>query len=271
MCRIAGSVSSEPVSLRRELLDCENPLIHQSEQHDSGWGLAVYERADGVPPRVERFPVAAYEDERFEAATRLEGRIFNVHVRRATIGGLREENTHPFAYDRLSFSHNGTVLRFARLLRHHGELQPAGDTDSEALFCALVENFDAADPVASLRSLMTETIRLSPFSGLNVLLGDGERLFAYKLGLYGLHWVARPGQLVVSSEVLTEDERWHAVHDDVLLILDPDDLEEPHAVRLVGDRVLRAAQIQRWEDGAELQGEERGRFAEARARALRAS
>ena len=47
MCRVFGCVASEPVSIRHELLKSRDPLIRQSEEHDSGWGMAVYERAGG--------------------------------------------------------------------------------------------------------------------------------------------------------------------------------------------------------------------------------
>ena len=46
----------------------------------------------------------------------MRGRIFNVHVRRATMGGLTLENTHPFCLGSYSFGHNGTILRYPRLL-----------------------------------------------------------------------------------------------------------------------------------------------------------
>ena len=62
MCRVFGCVAAEPVSIRHELLEAENPLIRQSEEHDSGWGMAVYERTDGAEPRVVRFPQAAHAD-----------------------------------------------------------------------------------------------------------------------------------------------------------------------------------------------------------------
>ena len=97
MCRVFGCVAAEPVSIRHELLEAENPLIRQSEEHDSGWGMAVYERADGAEPHTVRFPEAAHADGEFLNATNLKGRIFNVHVRRATMGELSPENTHPFA------------------------------------------------------------------------------------------------------------------------------------------------------------------------------
>lgn len=266
MCRILGSIAAEPVSIRHELLHAENPLIHQSEKHDSGWGMAVYARIDGGEPRSVRFPEAAYADGDFRGATAMRGRIFNVHVRRATMGGLRMENTHPFCLGDYSFSHNGTILDFPRLTGT-GVRPAMGDTDSEHLFNFLIRDLDPADVPGSLRRTVTTVIDRSEFSGLNLLFSDGERLYAYRLGLFELHWLARPGQLLVSSEELT-GEPWHSVQQDVLLTLDPDDLEEPHAERLVGDAVLGRARIQKFEEGAGLRGEARGTFAAERAARL---
>src|SRR5215210_6611735 len=116
MCRVFGCVSADPVSVRHELVEAPNPMIRQSEEHDSGWGMAVYERADGAEPRVVRFPEAAYADGEFVGATNLRGRIFNVHVRRATMGELSPQNTHPFTLGSYALGHNGTILRYPRLL-----------------------------------------------------------------------------------------------------------------------------------------------------------
>ena len=63
MCRVFGCVAAEPVSIRHELLQAENPMIRQSEEHDSGWGMASYERADGNQPQLMRFPHAAHADD----------------------------------------------------------------------------------------------------------------------------------------------------------------------------------------------------------------
>src|SRR4051794_33248133 len=115
-CRVLGCVAAEPVSLRHELLDARNPMIRQSGDHDSGWGICVYKRGQGEDPVCKRFPEAAFSDEGFKEATEMRGRIFNVHVRRATMGGLVMENTHPFCLGPYSFGHNGTVLHFPRLL-----------------------------------------------------------------------------------------------------------------------------------------------------------
>src|ERR671917_66217 len=203
MCRVFGCVAAEPASIRHELIEAENPMIRQSEDHDSGWGMAVYERADGLYPRLLEGPEVA---------------------------------------------------------------SPRGDTDSEAFFNFLMTIYDAGDPIGSLRRAIRTTVERSPFSGLNFLFSDGDRLFAYRLGLFELHWLHRRGQLLVASEKVT-DEQWHTVQQDVLLVLDPDDLEEPHAERLIGDELLAEADIRKVDAAPHLRGEARGHAAAERARA----
>ncbi|MFN2617380.1 MAG: class II glutamine amidotransferase [Thermoleophilaceae bacterium] len=269
MCRVFGCVSAEPVSIRHELLEAENPMIRQSEEHDSGWGMAVYERSDGAQPNCVRLPQAAHSDSEFVEATLLRGRIFNVHVRRATMGGLTPENTHPFCLGNYSFGHNGTVMEYPRLLEA-GVQEPDGDTDSEVVFNLLMRDYDPGDAIGSLRRTVQLVLDRSAFSGLNFLFSDGERLYAYRLGMFELHWLARPGALLVASEKVT-DEQWHTVQQDVLLVLDPEDLDGPHAERLLGDELVGRARVVKLEDGADLRGAERGAFAAERAARLTVS
>jgi predicted glutamine amidotransferase len=264
MCRVFGCVAAEPVSIRHELLDAQNPLIRQSEDHDSGWGMAVYERPDGSDLKLVRFPEAAYNDGSFIRATAMRGRIFNVHVRRATMGGLSLVNTHPFCLGTYSLCHNGTIVRYPRLLEG-GVTPPIGDTDSEHLFNLLMSDYDPAEPVECLRRTIRTTVERSAFSGLNILFSDGERLFAYRLGRFDLHWLARPGQLLVASEKVT-DEPWHSVQQDVLLVLDPSNLDGPHAERLLGDELVAQADIRRVDLQPHLRGDARGAAAAERAR-----
>lgn len=269
MCRVFGCVAAEPISVRHDLLDADNPLIRQSEEHDSGWGMAVYKRADGELPRCLRFPDAAYRDDAFVDATDVRGRIFNVHVRRATMGGLSAENTHPFCLGPYTFCHNGTIVRFPKLLEP-GVTQPSGQTDSEHFFNLLMRDFDDGHVRRSLRSAVRKVIERSPFSGINFLFSDGARLYAYKLGIFDLHWAARDGSLVVASERLNDSDSWHSVHDDVLLTLDPANLDAPHAEHLVGADWVARAEIGPVEGGTGLRGEARGDFAAERAAQLTA-
>ena len=268
MCRILGCVAREPVSIRHELLESDNPFIRQSEEHDSGWGMAVYERPDGDRPSCVRFARAAHGDPDFRRATEQRGRIFNAHVRRATMGGLTLENTHPFCLGNYSFGHNGTVLHYARLVEP-GVPAAQGQTDSEHLFNFLMHDYDPGAVAASLRRAVLAVIARSRFSGVNFLFSDGECLYAYRLGIFELHWAARPGELLVASEKMS-DETWHTVRQDVLLTLDPDDPSEPHAERLVGDEAVARAEIVKFHEGTELRGAARGAFAAERAARLTA-
>jgi hypothetical protein len=133
-----------------------------------------------------------------------------------------------------------------------------------------MSGWDPEDVAGSLRRTVRAVIERSCFSGLNVLLSDGRRLHAYCLGVFELHWLARPGQLLVASERVTEED-WRAVDQDVLLTLDPDAPERPHAQRLVGDPWLERAEIVRFKEGKGLRGRERGEFAARRAARLAAA
>lgn len=225
--------------------------------------MASYRDVGSDAPRVERFSVAAHSDNRFDTATTIEGQIFNVHVRRATLGGISPENTHPFEYGPYTFSHNGTILDYRALLRS-GMPEPKGQTDSEHFFLRLINDYDPEDPVRSMRGVAAAILAGSVFSGLNFIFSDGIKLYAYRLGIFELYWATRPGMAMVASEKLTGEE-WHCVQQDVLLTLDPEAPEEIHAERLLGDMLIDQARIEKLEPEPTLKGAERGEWAAKRA------
>lgn len=281
MCRLFGAAASAPIDISFELLGAENPLVDQSEEHDSGWGIAHY--VDGRP-EIERFPHAAHADPGFPEVARAISGLFVVHVRRATVGGLKPENTHPFSRDNYTYCHNGTILRPGEL-RELSDRAPKGDTDSEYFFNALMTLLDADDVIGSLRRTVEAVCERCRFSALNFLFSDGRRLYAYRLGLYELFWLARNLDLdadtrthyhlhlerphgehvaLVSSEKLTEDEPWGEFRQDELLVCDPADPDHPRLERLLGDR---AAEIEfvPVDHVDHLKGDERGAWAARRA------
>lgn len=259
MCRVFGAVASDPISIRHELIESVNPMIRLAEEHDSGWGVAAYPEYGSAAPICERFARSAHSDSRFTAATDLRGRIFVAHVRRATLGGLADENTHPFEFGPYSFAHNGTILGPRAMLRPAMD-EPRGQTDSECFFLRLVHDFDPDDPVRSLRNTIAAAVAGHVFSGLNFVFSDGLKLYAYKLGVFDLWWTTRRGVALTASEPLTA-ETWHPVQQDVLLVLDPESPEDVHAERLLGDQLLSVARIKRLEPDASLRGEARGQWA----------
>ncbi|MFS4104717.1 class II glutamine amidotransferase [Streptomyces sp. PD-S100-1] len=139
MCRLFG-LSSAPRRTRATfwLLDAPDSLSRQSHREPDGTGLGRF-TADGVP-RVDKAPIAAYEDRAFaEEARRVESATFVAHIRYASTGGLDARNTHPFEQDGRLFAHNGVIEGLDRLDAHLGDDRSLvrGDTDSERFFALI--------------------------------------------------------------------------------------------------------------------------------------
>jgi predicted glutamine amidotransferase len=283
MCRLFGAAASAPIDVSFELLRSDNSILRQSERHDSGWGSAYY-TSEGEP-ELHRFASAAHADESFDEATSGRGRLIMVHVRRATIGDLSLENTHPFSRGRYTYCHNGTILKAAKLVPL-ADRAPLGDTDSERFFNLLMTGFEPRDVIGSLRRTVARVCEECRFSALNFLFCDGERLYGYRLGVYRLFWLARnldldadtqthghlhlerPGAehvVLMSSEQLDERPGWQELGQDELLVCDPSDTDHPRIERLLGP----AADEVEFEplDAGHLSGSERGHWAAERAAA----
>jgi glutamine amidotransferase len=249
MCRMVGSVSRERTSLRHELLDAKQALLRDEGLKGSAWGKAVYQFGEGEQPDCLRFPEPPADPDTLEKALEAHGRIVTAHVRKPTVGGPTPENTQPFCLSEYTFCHSGTIGHYEQLLPRDGS-GPRGDSDSERFFHRLLREIDP-DPrliVDGLRRGVTAAASCGPFSALNFFLSDGERLYAYRLGLFELHWLPREGQVLVASERVT-DERWHDVRQDVLLVISPGD-DEPHAERLLGDELLANVRFDTFDDGS---------------------
>ena len=263
-----------------ELLHSDNSVLRQSEEHDSGWGSAYY--SEGAPG-VRRFAHAAHADDSFDEVTTGRAQLIMVHVRRATIGGLKLENTHPFSRGPYTYCHNGTIIK-ASLLEPLADTPPAGDTDSERFFNMLMTGFDHDDVIASLRRAVETVCDTCRFSALNFLFCDGRRMYAYRFGVYRLFWLARDldvdadtnthyhvhlarprgGHLVMAaSEKLTPAEPWIEFGQDELLVCDPRDAQHARVERLLGDRADEVEFVPL--DSGELNGSARGEWAAQRA------
>ena len=140
MCRLFGFRSIIPSQVHSSLLDAENALGAQSNDHPDGWGVAYY--VDGAP-HVTKSPTHALGDQLFH---RLSGVVSSetvlAHVRKATQGDKGLLNCHPFQFGRWVFAHNGDIpgfaVRFMPVLRQ--QISPRlrrfvlGETDSETIF-----------------------------------------------------------------------------------------------------------------------------------------
>jgi predicted glutamine amidotransferase len=203
MCRLFGFRSVIPSQVHRSLLNAENALGVQSNEHPDGWGVAFY--VDGSP-HVTRSPLTAVGDALFH---RLSGVVSSqtvlAHVRRATHGKKTVFNCHPFQYGRWVFAHNGDVARFDQVRDELVEaISPRlrrfilGETDSEVLFFIFLTQLEALEPLGGPNSLnaalaalraTTRTARKIadadssvPPSSLTLMATNGETLVASQGG-----------------------------------------------------------------------------------------
>lgn len=219
MCRLYGFLANEPTKVECTLVHAQNALLHQSREdlggrtHSDGWGISCY--PNGMPQR-ERRAHAAHEDLWFSTtAERTYSHAVIAHVRRATVGGARVENTHPFIYGCWTFAHNGTIADFDKLEPYlleevSSQLRQSrqGTTDSELLFLWLMTQFAAAaisptkpcsrlDKLVrvlshSLVELAQRSASSKAISQLNFMLTDGRSLLATRWN-HTLHFVSRVG------------------------------------------------------------------------------
>ena len=149
MCRLFGFRSVLSSQVHNSLLEADNALGVQSNEHPDGWGVAFY--VDGSP-HLTRSPTTALSDQLFH---RLSGVVSSqtvvAHVRKATQGSNNVLNCHPFQHGRWVFAHNGDIPDFES---HRQALMAMvaptlrrfilGDTDSELMFHILLSQLHAA-------------------------------------------------------------------------------------------------------------------------------
>ncbi len=251
MCRLYGIISSHPRKVECDLIQSQHSLLHQSE-HDArgeknpnGWGLENFEKNHA---NVVKQPQAAFESDEFRwQAAKIHSKQVISHVRRATVGIVSMENTHPFVHHGLILAHNGHIDHFPIIRKKilsaiTGEESKwiQGDTDSEHILAYLHYIYNQ-DPYASLATILTHGLRkiiqmireVDPDkeSALNIVLSNGKEMAAscYNRNLYflkreavhpcqvcsgELHINEEPKSyqaLVIASEPITTDEEWKEI------------------------------------------------------------
>ena len=212
-------------------------------------------------------------------------RLMMVHVRRATIGDLKLENTHPFSRGPYTYCHNGTILKAATLVpladraprrRHRlGALLQPPDDRVRARRRDRLASADGRRGVERCR-----------FSALNFLFCDGHGSMptgSASTGSSGSSeaststptprptttctWSVRTASTSCWSRARssTRTQPWTEFGQDELLVCDPADPDHPRVQRLLGDRADEIEFVPL--DAGELSGAERGRWAAQRAAA----
>ncbi len=247
MCRLLAMISSKPASLYFHLVEAECSLLKQAKagKQSDGWGIGYYLNGK---PFIVKSPGAAYEEEDLfkNAAREIKSNIIIAHVRKASNprGLPREkligmENTQPFNYSLYLFAHNGTVRAlkvFDRLESYKSIVK--GVNDSEIYFALLIKEWEeTGDPIEALKAVEEELWKVAegpknPFSSLNAVFSDGERIYAvnrYVEGhgrkslcygdseIFRMCYMYTGDRLVVSSE-RTCDGPWSPLSDGHVLV-----------------------------------------------------
>lgn len=158
----------------------------RTDHHRDGWGIAFFE---GAGVRMFLDPAPSAHSPVAELVKHYPIRSLNViaHIRKATQGEVRLENTHPFQRELWGrywiFAHNGNLRAFAPTLS--GRFLPVGTTDSELAFCAILDALASRfpqgrpTPVELHRALRELACEIGSQGEFNFLLSDGDWLFAH--------------------------------------------------------------------------------------------
>ena len=186
----------------------------ETDKHEHGFGVAIYE-GRGLRTFHDTLPAAKSSVATFVANYPIQTLNMMAHIRYATQGGVSLENVHPFQRELwgivFSFSHNGEVPKYTgksfkeypllgKGKRRERFYHPVGNTDSEAVFCAILNGLRSEFTELPTLPNLYETIQRfcseivngeEDTTILNFLLGCGQyTLFAYS-------WPgSRPGSTV---------------------------------------------------------------------------
>jgi predicted glutamine amidotransferase len=160
----------------------------RTDHHADGWGIAFYEDR-GCRVFIDTKPAAQSPIAQLVRTYPIRSLNVIAHIRKATVGVIALENTHPFLREMWgrywTFAHNGTLRDFVLQPLRDRRYTPVGTTDSEAAFCHLLESLrqsfpDGCTDEAALYTRVAELAgELRGHGELNFLLCDGERLFAH--------------------------------------------------------------------------------------------
>ena len=157
-----------------------------TDVHADGWGIAFFE---GKGVRLFLDPQPSVRSSIAELVRNYPIHSLNViaHIRKATQGSVSLENTHPFIRELWGrnwvFAHNGNLPQFKPELA--GDFMPVGTTDSELIFCWLMQNlrerFGEAPPSRDVLFAVLHELTF-PLAGMgifNYLLSNGDCLIAH--------------------------------------------------------------------------------------------
>lgn len=206
MCRIYGHIATNPIEPSDYLISSSCSLLAQSEakknfKQKDGWGISALKNGTFS---ITKSAHAIYKETDLltHAAKKSSSRIVIAHIRAASNPLklpmkklIAKKHSQPFGTKNFSFAHNGSLNIAAaareRLLGHYRKYLK-GNNDSEIYFWILMKwhaqthNVEIAliktvKEIWQLWNSLSKKERKgfkAPYTGLNSVISDGQKLFA---------------------------------------------------------------------------------------------
>jgi predicted glutamine amidotransferase len=240
MCQLLGLNSDQPIDICFSFTGFK-ARGGVTDHHADGWGVAFFE-GRGVRVLHDPTPSCTSPLADLVCAHPILSTHVVAHIRKATHGEIRLENTHPFLRELWGrhwvFAHNGTVSDFTSELK--GRFRPVGQTDSELAFCWLLQRLcdefgdTEPDQPTLFEAVRRATLEIAPHGPFNFLLSNGVHMYAHSSTK--LHYLVRQPPFaqahlvdqdltvdfascdirakhtaIIATVPLTDNETWHAM------------------------------------------------------------
>jgi glutamine amidotransferase len=237
MARLFGLIGNRPdlaarvLALESDALAVRTRTVLTPNGSPLGWGLGFYQGGEVL---MRRRPLDEHDViDLAQLGSDVRADVLLGHVRSATVGTLRTENTHPFRYRQWLFAQTGTLDRFEAMRERLVSTVPAflrgnvrGDTDAELVFHVFLSFLHDAgtldDATVSPRAT-SEAMRasLAVIDGMaaeidakpapiNVIVTNGELMVA-------VHKTAADSARMYVRELNGKSDADHIIGDDLQL------------------------------------------------------
>lgn len=217
MCELFATSLKYPLLLNHYLEE----FYSHSMNHPHGWGLACISEQS---VNIEKEPILAidsvYLKERLYAP--IDSRIVLAHIRYATMGTMKYENSHPYTLsdnknNAWTLIHNGTIFKYPKLNPYINVQK--GDTDSERILYYLVDRINESYQTNKfLFDLLNEIfVDMSLENKLNVIFSDGTYVYVHTNYDSSLYYLQKAEGTLFATVPLSH-ENWQKVPMNQLLI-----------------------------------------------------
>jgi glutamine amidotransferase len=203
MARLFGLIGNRADLAGRVFAAEKDSLAVHSRGGQLGWGIGFYQGGEVL---MRRRPIDDHATiDVVKVAGDVRADLLLGHVRSATVGPLRTENTHPFRYRQWLFAQTGTLPAFEAIRERLCASVPEflrssirGETDAEILFYVFLSFLhdagrlnDAITAPSQVRDALRSSVAVvdgmaaevgGPPSEVNLMVSDGEHVFALHRG-----------------------------------------------------------------------------------------